>query len=127
MHKELNLFEYEITNEKKIELSTIQISQLLNDIFNDYDYFKYELDYQFLNIINEHLKDKKENEDKTTKQTKKKKTIKKRNYNTNAYIKILFDKYFNDTKTKKEVLELIADELSISYKAAEKAYYKKIN
>ena len=100
---------------------------MLNDIFNDYDYFKYELDYQFLNIINEHLKDKKENEDKTTKQTKKKKTIKKRNYNTNAYIKILFDKYFNDTKTKKEVLELIADELSISYKAAEKAYYKKIN
>lgn len=125
MHKELNLFEYELTKDKKIELNTIQISKLLNDIFNDYDYFKYELDYQFLDIINEQLKDKNENEDKTIRKTIKKKTIKKRNYNTNTNIKNLFDKYYNDTKTKKEIFELIADELSLSVKAVEKAYYKK--
>jgi len=49
----------------------------------------------------------------------------KREYNKNKKIKMLFSRYYDETKTKKEVLKKISEELNISYKAVEKAYYKK--
>ena len=48
-----------------------------------------------------------------------------RKYNTNKKILTLFKKHYNDSKTKKEVFEIIAKDLKISFKAVEKAYYKK--
>ncbi|PHO12569.1 hypothetical protein CPG38_06895 [Malaciobacter marinus] len=49
----------------------------------------------------------------------------KREYNKNKKIKMLFNSYYDETRTKKEVLEKISKELNLSYKAVEKAYYKK--
>ena len=47
-----------------------------------------------------------------------------RPYNKNETIKNLFEKYYTKQQTKKEVLKKIAAELNISFKAAEKAFYK---
>ena len=160
MHKKLNIFEYQITNDKTIELTTVQTSNLLNEIIKDIDYLKYELVSQnlinyLMRLINddEELKDKlieyiindeelkielldnidtnnlidksKSNLKKNTVNRKHKGKNKKRNYNTNNKIKKLFIKYYDETKTKKDILQKIADKLNITYKAVEKAYYKK--
>ena len=154
MHKELNLFEYELTKDKKIELNTIQISKLLNDIFNDFDYFKYELEYHFKDILDKYLEDNPEKIDKYLEDNPERidkylednpermqqylehnpeimenKIVKiKRvpaSYNSNESIKNLFNKYHIKGITKKKVFQQIATELSITFKAVEKAYYKK--
>jgi len=67
------------------------------------------------------------NEYKRVDDTKKvKPTISKtRKYNKHKKIMELFKKYYDDTKTVKEVLEKIALELGISFKAVEKSYYSK--
>lgn len=49
----------------------------------------------------------------------------KRKNSKNKKIKDLFEKYYNSTKTKTEVFNTIANELNITFKAVEKAYYKK--
>jgi len=48
-----------------------------------------------------------------------------RGYNPNTKIKQLFAKYYDDTKTKREVFTKISKELKISFKAVEKAFYLK--
>lgn len=50
---------------------------------------------------------------------------KKREYNNKEKIKLLFKKYHKPTNTKKETFSIIANELNISIKAIEKAYYSK--
>ena len=59
--------------------------------------------------------------------TKQEKCNKKqpRGYNPNPKIKQLFAKYYDDTKTKREVFTKISKELKISFKAVEKAFYLK--
>ena len=46
-------------------------------------------------------------------------------YNKREKIIELFKSYYDDKKTKKEVFIQIADELNISFKAVEKAFYSK--
>lgn len=48
-----------------------------------------------------------------------------RGYTPNPKIKQLFAKYYDDTKTKREVFTKISKELKISFKAVEKAFYLK--
>lgn len=48
-----------------------------------------------------------------------------RGYHKKGFIIELFNKYHNSTKTKKEVFMQIANELNITVKAVEKAYYSK--
>lgn len=48
-----------------------------------------------------------------------------RKYYKKSYIKSLFQKYYDENKTKKEIFTKISLELKISYKAVEKAYYSK--
>lgn len=48
-----------------------------------------------------------------------------REYNKRSKILNLFKKYYDSTKTKKEVFIQIAKELNISFKAVEKAFYTK--
>jgi len=57
--------------------------------------------------------------------SKKTEKIYNRKYYKNEKIKKLFKKYYKKTKTKKETFEQISKELEISFKAVEKAYYKK--
>jgi len=60
---------------------------------------------------------------KRTSNLKKINRKKQRGYNPNSKIKQLFKKYYDDTKTKKEVFTQISKELKISFKAVEKAFY----
>jgi hypothetical protein len=101
LHKKLNVFEYEI-DDKKIELTIIQISNLLDGILNDYEYLKYNIDFKC--IYNE------EDED----------TI--RNYNKGNKIVELFNTYYNKKRTKKSVYEQIGNELGIKWKSVQKTY-----
>lgn len=48
---------------------------------------------------------------------------KKRKYNNNEEIKLLFKKYHKSSNTKKKTFSIIAEELDITIKAVEKAYY----
>lgn len=57
--------------------------------------------------------------------TKPKVERKKRSYNKHQAILKLFNQYYCEEKTKKSVFKKISDELQISIKAIEKAYYKK--
>lgn len=52
-------------------------------------------------------------------------TSSNRGYHKKGFIIELFNKYHNSTKTKKEVFMQIANELNITVKAVEKAYYSK--
>ncbi len=105
MHKKLNVFEYEIDDDKKIELTIIQISNLLDGILNDYEYLKYNIDFKC--IYNE---DDEYDED----------TI--RNYNKGNKIVELFNTYYNKKRTKKSVYEQIGNELGIKWKSVQKTY-----
>lgn len=141
MHKKLNVFEYEIEKDKKIELTTTQISNLLNAMFEDYHYFKHELDYNFKEKIDDYYSEYELNEDDEddeddddgddsthVEDTKPKTDLKpKRSYNKNNNIKKLFNKYHDKTKTKTFTFRLISKELSISLETVINAYYKKSN
>lgn len=110
MHKKLNLFEYQITKDKKIELTTIQIANLISDIFKDYDFLKYELNHEISNKTYEDYEDYEDKEDL------------RRSYNKGNDIVELFDKYHNKKRTKKSVYEQIGEELNIKWKSVQKTY-----
>lgn len=117
MHKNLNLFEYEVSENKKIELSNIEITYLLEEIFNDFDFFKYELNNDFAKKLK-----------KCSEEIIIDELIDKRNYTTNSMIKELFNKYYDKNKTKKSVYQRIGKELKIQWKSVQKACIKnKIN
>lgn len=138
MHKKLNIFEYEISEGKKIELTTIQISNLLNDIFSDYDYLKSNINYDFYDKVDKYVietglyfYEEESTEEATieekqiTQQESTTKVKTKRSYNKNTTIKKLFEKHHDGTKSKADTFRIIAKKLSMSYKAVENAYYKK--
>lgn len=89
-------------DDREIELSKYDIEKIVAE-YNECNSHDYE-EKNLLNII---------------------KPRKFRKYNKSSSIKSLFKKYYDETKTKKEVFTQISLELEISYKAVEKAYYSK--
>lgn len=111
MHKKLNIFEYEIDDDNKIELTIIQISNLLDGILNDYEYLKYNIDFKCI-YDEEDYEDYEEYEDII------------RNYNKGNKIVELYNTYYNKKRTKKSVYEQIGNELNIKWKSVQKTYLK---
>lgn len=86
----------------------------------------YDITSVFEDELNEQgyfLEDEEQEETESTKQEECKKQP--RGYNPNLKIKRLFAKYYDDTKTKREIFTKISKELKISFKAVEKAFYLK--
>lgn len=63
--------------------------------------------------------------DISLKHIRKQKPRSKRSHNKKELVLKLFEKYHSATRTKKEVFEQVANELNITVKAVEKAYYLK--
>ncbi|ATB70389.1 hypothetical protein SJPD1_2293 [Sulfurospirillum diekertiae] len=115
IHDITSVFEEELREANYINLNDLD-GYLEDDILDNYE--------EELNEQGYFKEDEEQQEIKSTKQEKCNKK-QQRGYNPNLKIKQLFAKYYDDTKTKREIFTKISKELKISFKAVEKAFYLK--
>lgn len=99
---EINATDYELEEFAELLADLISEETILQLIRHD-DYLLEKIQEEFFNDEEEYL----------------------RPYNPKAKIMEMFNDLYDETRTKKEVFEEIAEELGITFKAVEKAYYSK--
>lgn len=110
----IDIFLNEVELEELIK-SLLGYIGTIDDIYSTFEYLEYKDEFEeYLKCKDEFEEWKNYNEEEY-----------KQPYNPRAKIKKMFEERYLPTRTKKEIFKEIAEELGITFKAVEKAYYAK--